>query len=242
MSTNGAITATGNITGAIGSFNYLVCRGTAGRPIVPTAIGALLGCDGCGNYCALELCSNAFTGASATGCYIDFTVPTVDYNGRMMYLHGDTAFLWFIGTGTHRLRLTASTFAGPAYSATSDKRLKFNEKPLINALDVINILKPLEYDITQDIVDEFNDNTPHIHQCGFIAQSIQEVDELKHVVMGGEIGEDGKETIRSLNYNAIFTYAVKSIQELHTIVKQQQEQIDAQKQQIERLINVILNA
>ena len=60
--------------------------------------------------------------------------------------------------------------------------------------------------------------------------------------MGGEIGEDGKETIRSLNYNAIFTYAVKSIQELHTIVKQQQEQIDAQKQQIERLINVILNA
>ena len=60
--------------------------------------------------------------------------------------------------------------------------------------------------------------------------------------MGGEIGEDGKETIRSLNYNAIFTYAVKSIQELHTIVKQQQEQIDAQKQQIEILINVILNA
>ena len=117
--------------------------------------------------------------------------------------------------------------------------LQVNEKPLTNALDVINKLEPLEYDQTQDIVDEFNENTPHIHQCGFIAQSIQEVDERKHAVMGGEIGEDGKDTIRSLNYNAIFTYAVKSIQELHTIVKQQQEQIDAQKQQIERLINVI---
>ncbi|MFM7982334.1 MAG: hypothetical protein ACKPKO_23745 [Candidatus Fonsibacter sp.] len=28
------------------------------------------------------------------------------------------------------------------------------------------------------------------------------------------IGEDGKEGIRALNYNAIFTYAVKAIQEL----------------------------
>ena len=111
--------------------------------------------------------------------------------------------------------------------------MKFNEKPLINALDVINKLKPLEYDITQDIVDEFNENTPHIHQCGFIAQSIQEVDELKHAVMGGEIGEDGKETIRSLNYNAIFTYAVKAIQELSQLVKAQQVQIDELQKQLQ---------
>ena len=109
--------------------SHIVCTGTA-RPIVPTAIGAYLGCDGGGNYCALELSANAFTGASATGCYIDFTTPTVDFNGRMMFLHGDMAFTWFIGTGTHRLRLTASTFAGPTYSATSDKRLKFNEKTI----------------------------------------------------------------------------------------------------------------
>ena len=40
----------------------------------------------------------------------------------------------------------------------------------------------------------------------------------------------------------MFTYAVKAIQELDAIVKQQQEQIDAHKQQIDRLINVILNA
>ena len=38
-----------------------------------------------------------------------------------------------------------------------------------------------------------------------------------------------------MNYNFIFTHAVKAIQELSDIVKQQQEQIDAQKQQIDRL-------
>ena len=246
MHVNGSTTPSLTLNSTSLSTNVITCShivttGTA-RPIIPTTTGAYLGCDGGGNFCALELTSNAFTGASATGCYIDFATPNIDYNGRLMFFHGEMAFSWFIGTGGARLRLSASTLTGPAYSATSDKRLKFNEKPLTNALDVINKLEPLEYDQTQDIVDEFNENTPHIHQCGFIAQSIQEVDELKHAVMGGEIGEDGKETIRSLNYNAIFTYAVKSIQELHTIVKQQQEQIDAQKQQIERLINVILNA
>ncbi|MFM7984693.1 MAG: hypothetical protein ACKPKO_35760 [Candidatus Fonsibacter sp.] len=61
------------------------------------------------------------------------------------------------------------------------------------------------------------------------------------MVEGGQVGDDGQERIRGLNYNAIFTYAVKAIQELSDIVKQQQIQIDAQKQQIDRLINVILS-
>ncbi|MFM7990012.1 MAG: hypothetical protein ACKPKO_62925, partial [Candidatus Fonsibacter sp.] len=43
-----------------------------------------------------------------------------------------------------------------------------------------------------------------------IAQSVQTTDELKHSVVGGDIGEDGKEGVRALNYNAILTYAVKS--------------------------------
>ena len=65
---------------------------------------------------------------------------------------------------------------------------------------------------------------------------------MKHAVIGGEIGEDGKETIRCLNYNIVFTYAVKGVQKLHQLVEQQQAQIDAQKQQIDRLIHIILNA
>ncbi|MFM7989193.1 MAG: hypothetical protein ACKPKO_58755 [Candidatus Fonsibacter sp.] len=60
--------------------------------------------------------------------------------------------------------------------------------------------------------------------------------------MGGEIGEDGKESLRGINYNAVFTYAVKAIQDLHEIVKLQQIQIDTQKQQIDKLINIILTS
>ncbi|MFM7984093.1 MAG: hypothetical protein ACKPKO_32685, partial [Candidatus Fonsibacter sp.] len=65
------------------------------------------------------------------------------------------------------------------------------------------------------------------------------------IVAGGEIGEDGKESLRGINYNAVFTYVVKTIQtiqELHEIVKLQQIQIDTQKQQINKLINIILTS
>ena len=49
---------------------------------------------------------------------------------------------------------------------------------------------------------------------------------------GGEIGEDGKESLHGINYNAIFTYAVKAIQELSQIVKAQQAQINELQQLI----------
>ena len=45
-----------------------------------------------------------------------------------------------------------------------------------------------------------------------------------------------------MNYNPIFIRAVKAIQELDQVVKQLQAQIDARKQQIDRVINIIVNA
>ena len=47
------------------------------------------------------------------------------------------------------------------------------------------------------------------------------------------MGEDGKETIISFNYNAIFTYAVKAIQELSQLVKAQQVHIDEMQKQLQ---------
>ena len=46
------------------------------------------------------------------------------------------------------------------------------------------------------------EDTPKSHQCGFIAQSVQQIDELKNAVVGGVVGEDGVESIRHLNCNA----------------------------------------
>ena len=82
-------------------------------------------------------------------------------------------------------------------------------KPIVSSLDSINKLDLVEYDQTYDLVDAYTPETPQSHQCGFIAQSAQSIDELKHAVVGGQVGDDGKESVRALNYNAIFTYAVK---------------------------------
>ena len=83
----------------------------------------------------------------------------------------------------------------------------------------LNKLEPGEYDWTYTLVDQYTVDTPHSHQCGFIAQAVQQIKELKHAVIGGEIDEDGKDALRCLNYNGVFTYAVQAIQELSEIVK-----------------------
>ena len=100
-------------------------------------------------------------------------------------------------------------------------------------MGVINRLEPVEYDQTHDLVDEYTVETPQSHQCGFIAQSVQQIDELRHVVVGGKVGEDGKESLRGLNYNAIFTYAVKAIQVLSQTAQAQQVQIDELQAQLQ---------
>ena len=99
----------------------------------------------------------------------------------------------------------------------------------------------MEYDQTHDLVEHYTADTPQSHQCGFIAQPAQQTDARKYAIAGGEVDEQGKETVRYLNYNSRFTHAVKAIQELDQAVQQQQAQIDAQKQLIGRLLNKLLN-
>jgi hypothetical protein len=127
---------------------------------------------------------------------------------------------------SNNMYVTGSLYVGGVQITASDRRLKFNEKPLVNSLAVINRLEPVEYDQTHMLVDQYTSDTPQYHQCGFIAQSVEQIDELRHVVLGGVMGEDGKDSLRGLNYNALFTYAVKAIQELSKIVEAQQAHID----------------
>ena len=113
---------------------------------------------------------------------------------------------------------------------------------LVNAVGVINRLEPVEYDQTVSLIEQCTECTAQFHQCGFIVQKLQIIEELKHAVIEGEIDEDGKETISCLSFNIVFTYAVKGVQKLHQLVEQQQAQKDAQTQHIDRLINLKLNA
>ena len=184
----------------------------------------ILGNDGAA-YSALEL-------VCVTVGYMNVTTPNNDSKARYGFHIPSQYWYWTVGP-TERMRLTATTLTVNGSAVSSDKRLKFNEKkPLVNALNAINRLEPVEYDQTQDSIDEYTSDTPQSHQCGFIAQSVAQRDKLKHAVIGGEVDDDGKEPIRALNYNAVFTYAVKAIQELHEIVKAQQVQINELQTQL----------
>ena len=237
ISSGGNITtSTGTITGKSGSFQNLTVTGGTVKPATPSAAGVYIGLDSGNEAGDMEICVPSLP-------YIDFTVPSIASKGRILYDHSTNDFKIFVARGlvNATLNTTRLNVVGTV-TTTSDKRFKLNEKPLVNALDIINKLEPVEYDQTYDLVDAYTPETPQSHQCGFIAQSVQQIDELKHAVVGGDIGEDGKESVRALNYNAVFTYAVKAIQELHEIVKQQQIQIDAHKQNIDKLINIILTS
>ena len=50
----------------------------------------------------------------------------------------------------------------------------------------------LEDDQEHDLVAQYTPDTPQSHQCGFIAQRAQQIDELKYAVAGGAIDEHGK--------------------------------------------------
>ena len=95
----------------------------------------------------------------------------------------------------------------------SDDRLKHNEKPVINALDTINKLQLLEYDKTRELKEEdfkgeLEEGT-FIKESGFIAQEVEKIPELKHLVYVGD-----EKTPYRLNYTGISCYLVQAVQEL----------------------------
>ena len=224
------LSSTTDVTARDLTVNLIKCTGTSGKPS-SSSRGVYIGMDS-SIAGGIEICTDVLQ-------YIDFTIPGVDCRGRIMYAHNTV-----LVTGEFRSQISGSNSVKMSLSnsglsvdgtlvTTSDKRLKFNEKPLVNALDIINRLEPVEYDQTYNLTDTYTEDTPHSHQCGFIAQSVQQIDELRHAVVGGVIGEDGKETLRAMNYNAIFTYAVKAIQELSQLVKAQQLQINELQAQLQ---------
>ncbi|MFM7986027.1 MAG: hypothetical protein ACKPKO_42610 [Candidatus Fonsibacter sp.] len=69
------------------------------------------------------------------------------------YDHSANEFKLSVEGGAVKMQLNSTgLYVGGSLVSSSDKRLKFNEKPLINALDVISKLEPLEYDQTHYLV------------------------------------------------------------------------------------------
>ena len=120
MSANGTITAAGSINGTTGTFTGI------GKPTDPTVKGVYMGLDTTA-AAGIVMCSSSMQ-------YIDFTIPSSDYKGRMIYNNTDSHFKWFVGgSTTTKMTLNPTAFfVGGSTVSSSDKRLKFNEKPLTN--------------------------------------------------------------------------------------------------------------
>ena len=91
FTTNGNIWGT-DITGAAGTFSWIACTGTSGRPLTPTAQGVYIGSASIGST-AIELC--------ATGNqHIDFTTPNVEFQGRELYDVASAGMRWYVNGNT----------------------------------------------------------------------------------------------------------------------------------------------
>ena len=112
----------------------------------------------------------------------------------MLCSYVESSFAWFIHASTAaRMSLKATAlYVGGITVSSSDKRLKFRQKPLNHALGIIDELEHVEYDQTHDLTEEYTLDTQQSHQCGVIAQSAQQIEELKYAVVGGIVGEDGR--------------------------------------------------
>jgi len=130
--------------------------------------------------------------------------------------HNGSNFYFFYGDNAHTTSgHTAYITPTGDYVKSSDDRLKHNEKTIENSLDIIMKLVPLEYDKTVEFLDEnFNGNLDELNieyekSVGFIAQDVYKIEQLKYLVSTGD-----NDKPYSLNYNGIWTYGIKAIQEL----------------------------
>lgn len=130
-----------------------------------------------------------------------------------------------------------------SWSSSSDDRLKDNETDISGGLETIMKLKPQTYDFKSSEEPD----AKHLGlRSGFIAQDVLEIPELAHAVnvpenetekVGKELDESGnivdsdkeKKCYLSLDYNTIFTHAVKAIQELNEKVKSLENEINILK-------------
>ena len=135
----------------------------------------------------------------------------------------------------------------PSLTQSSDNKIKHNEKPIENALEIIDKLKPQTYFKSTKVYSENHNyeldsngnpitNDNYQIETGFIAQDIQQIPELSSNVTSP------KNDILSLNYNGIFVYNIKATQELHkkyialeSFVQTLEIEVTTQQQEIETL-------
>tara|TARA_X000000368_G_C23058474_1_gene725416 strand:+ start:2771 stop:5155 length:2385 start_codon:yes stop_codon:yes gene_type:complete len=106
---------------------------------------------------------------------------------------------------------------------SSDIRLKKNINPINHAINIIDKIKPVTYYRSNHI--NYNDATQFRFESGFIAQDIQDIDQLQHLVY-----KNSESSQLFLNYTSMQPFFTKALQEL-------QNEINSIKSRIHNLDN-----
>ena len=120
---------------------------------------------------------------------------------------------------------TAST-----WSSTSDERMKFDVNDLSGCLSTIQQLEPKTY-LKGDKPNEDRTNQNYLNQeSGFLAQDIQKIDTLKHLVSSGSPEIEGVETeMLYLDYGSFIPYLVGAMKEQQIVIDSLKNELDELK-------------
>lgn len=132
------------------------------------------------------------------------------------------------------VNISGNLTLGGSHNYSSDKRLKENNIDIINGIELIKKLKPQIYDKRNKL--KLDDNNYYIKESGFIAQDIEEVEELKHLINKPKNIEKEPYT---MNYIGLIAYNTAATKELDAIVQNQQNEINEQNTRIQELENKV---
>ena len=210
-----------------------------------------------------------------TSCPIYFGSETNSAQ-KSMYMTG--YWIYIRGHQNEGLRLVFSQGAGTAprsdqyqfkyNSATrptgnttwdgfSDQRAKENVRNLTNALDTIDLLRPVKFDWTDDYADRMNmfnmdtsDSNSYNHICvkangydsdrkndqlGFIAQEFENVFPKDITEQELELGDSSISDFKTVNYDGLIPTLTKAVQELKDLLDSSQNVINSLKTRISAL-------
>ncbi len=158
--------------------------------------------------------TNSFLMGAYGGTWIQFNT-----NSEIYYQVNNANRFTMASNGYHYATLHVNT---------SDRRLKSNIVDVSNALQTINTIEVKEFDkkcsmCCDDECEELS------HEIGFIAQQIEQTD-MSFCVTSTQLNDT-----KGLKDSCIFSLNVKATQELYAMVKQQQELLLKQQEEINML-------
>ena len=202
---NGSLYLMGGCTISKTMFSNSVTTGDL-RANYATVGGITIGMDDTG-YSQLQL-------NSTIGSYIDFSAPSEDYRGKILY-NNTSQYMDFYTNTTVKARIDSTgslTITGDfaAFTSISDARLKENVVSIDgnSALNIVNDLKPVTFNWRDDI---FNESMRCKSDVGFIAQ---EVEETIPYAVGNYLEVTSGETYKRMKHERIIPYLTAAIQNL----------------------------